>query len=235
MKKFKLTIEGKSYDVSVDEIDKTFARVDINGKSLTVEIEREGAKLAQVPVSRVASSCQSASRKSVSGVISSPLPGNIVKIMVSVGQAVKRGDTLIVIESMKMENNIKADRDGVVKAIKVDAGQAVMQGDTLVDFESVGVSQEAPVDNTKQEVPAAAPKLSAKAASASTVISPLPGNIIKVLVSEGKSVKRGDTILTIESMKMENSIKAASDGVVKKIYVQQAQSVMQGDSLFDLE
>ncbi len=233
MKKFKLTIEGKSYDVSVDEIDETLARVDINGKSLTVGIEREGAKSAQVSTSRVAGSGKPLARKSVSGVISSPLPGNIVKIMVSVGQAVKRGDTLIVIESMKMENNIKADRDGVVKAIKVDAGQAVMQGDALVDFESVGETQDASAEGAKQEE-IAAPKLSAKAASASTVISPLPGNIIKVLVSEGKSVKRGDTILTIESMKMENSIKAAYDGVVKKIYVQQAQIVMQGDPLFDL-
>lgn len=235
MNKFKLKIEGKSYDVSVDEIDKTFARVGINGKSLTVEIEREGANLVKAPGSRVLNANPSAAHKSVAGVITSPLPGNVVKVIVSIGQVVKRGDNLIVIESMKMENNIKAHVDCVVKSIKVENGQAVMQGDELIDFESVGESQDTASESPQKVETVVTPKLTAKAASAATVLSPLPGNIIKVLVSEGQSVKRGDTILTIESMKMENNIKAARDGVVKKIHVQQAQSVMQSDPLFDLE
>jgi len=62
----------------------------------------------------------------------SPLPGNIIKVLVSEGQAVKRGDTLLIMESMKMENEIKAEKDGVITSIAVAPGQNVMQDDTLL-------------------------------------------------------------------------------------------------------
>ena len=64
--------------------------------------------------------------------------------------------------------------------------------------------------------------------------SPLPGSVIKVLVSEGQAVKKGDTLLTLESMKMENAIMAENDGVVKQIAVTPGQNVMQDDLLIVL-
>jgi biotin carboxyl carrier protein len=63
------------------------------------------------------------------------LPGNVVKILVSAGQAVKRGDTLLVMEAMKMENNIMAEKDGTVKAVYVEVGRTVALGDALVEIE----------------------------------------------------------------------------------------------------
>ena len=94
---------------------------------------------------------------------------------------------------------------------------------------------------TKEAAPAAgqkaAPAPAPKAAPAATpaggtkVTSPLPGSVIKVLVSEGQAVKKGDTLLTLESMKMENAIMAECDGTVSKIAVTAGQNVMQDDLL----
>ncbi len=216
------------------------ATVDVNGKKYAVNIEKKEKPtfIAAAPRPATSAAAAAPASKSVPGTVTSPLPGSIIKIMVSVGQAVKRGDTLLTMESMKMENNIKAEKDGVVKAILVQQGQSVMQGDALVDLESVGEPEPEPAPapkaaEKKAEAPKAAP--APKPAGAASVAAPLPGSIIKVLVKAGAAVKRGDTVLTMESMKMENNIMAERDGVVKTIHVQPGQSVMQGDPLFDLE
>ena len=81
-------------------------------------------------------------------------------------------------------------------------------------------------------VPAAAPKAAAEApAGGKKVVSPLPGSIIKVLVKEGQAVKKGETLLTLESMKMENTVAAECDGTVTKVAVTPGQNVMQDDLL----
>lgn len=64
----------------------------------------------------------------------SPLPGSIIKINVNVGDSVKEGDCLIVMEAMKMENNVIAEKGGTVKSIKVGIGETVLQGDTLMEI-----------------------------------------------------------------------------------------------------
>ena len=64
--------------------------------------------------------------------ITSPMPGKVVKIPVSVGQEMKAGETVIVIEAMKMQNNIEAETSGTITGINVNKGDAVMEGDTLV-------------------------------------------------------------------------------------------------------
>ena len=81
---------------------------------------------------------------------------------------------------------------------------------------------------------AAAPKAAEAPAAGYKVTSPLPGSIIKVLVSEGQDVKKGDTLLTLESMKMENAVMADRDGKVTKIAVTAEQNVMQDDLLIVL-
>ena len=149
MKKFKLTIEGKTYEVAVNEQGQNTAEVTVNGQPYAVEFERENTVANKVPFSQqkgqkhntdptpqrvaapIAKKASGGSGKS----INSPLPGNIFKLLVTEGQAVKRGEKLIIIESMKMENNIMADRDGIVKTIRVQPGQSVLQGDALIDLE----------------------------------------------------------------------------------------------------
>ena len=130
MKNFKFTINGNVYEVAVETAENGKSNVTVNGKSYVVETE---AQAAQPTVRRAA--VAGASAKSVSGVMKSPLPGKVLKVLVSAGQAVKRGETLMVIESMKMENNIPAPRDGKVTAVHVAAGNSVMQGDALIDIE----------------------------------------------------------------------------------------------------
>ena len=65
----------------------------------------------------------------------SPLPGTVVDIKVAVGQAVKKGQTLVVLEAMKMENNLDSERDGKVTAVKVNKGDSVMEGTILITIE----------------------------------------------------------------------------------------------------
>jgi glutaconyl-CoA decarboxylase len=149
---------------------------------------------------------------------------------------------------MKMENNIAAQADGVVRKIMVAADQNILQGDALLEFESVAKEEEpapapkvapSPKATPKAEpkpAPAPAPAPAPKAAaSAKSVVSPLPGNIISVAVAVGDTVKRGQTILVMESMKMENNIPAPRDCKVSAVHVAAGKSVMQGDALIDIE
>ena len=240
MKNFKFKIDGVDYEVSVNELEGNNAEVVVNGKSFNVELDNE-QPTASAPVARVAQSAAAPAGKKVAANIKAPLPGSIIKVLVSNGQSVKRGDVLLTMESMKMENNVCAESDGTIKNVLVKQGQNVMQDDVLIEFEGTIVEAAAPAPAPKPQAKPAAPKAAPApaaapkpAGSASAVKAPLPGSIIKVLVSEGQSIKRGDVLLTMESMKMENNIMAEKDGVVGKIYVQAGKSVMQDDVLLDL-
>ena len=239
MKNFKFTINGNVYEVGVEAAENGKSNVSVNGKSYVVEVEADVMQATAVrrPVAAPAAS----SSKATSGVMKSPLPGKVLKVVVAEGQMVKRGDTLMVIESMKMENNIAAQNDGVVRAIMVSAEQSILQGDPLLEFEAVGQEPApAPVEAPKAAkpapkaapAPAPAPK---PAASAKSLTSPLPGSVVSVAVAVGDTVKRGQTVMVIESMKMENNIPAPRDGKVAAVHVAAGKSVMQGDALLDIE
>ena len=251
MKKFKFTIAGQPYDTTVNEIEPNICEVTVNGTVFHVEIEKQET-LKKKPVvaprpaatGAAAPAAKPAAAPAAAGttVVKSPLPGSIVKVMVQAGQEIKKGDTLLSMESMKMENVIASEVTGKVKSVLVQPGQNVMQDDKLVEIEVAAAA--APVPEAPQPAPAApkaepvaapapAPKAAPAAAPAggTKITSPLPGSVIKVLVSEGQAVKKGDTLLTLESMKMENAIMAECDGTVSKIAVTAGQNVMQDDIL----
>ncbi len=239
MKNFKFTINGNVYEVGVEAAENGKSNVNVNGKSYVVEVEAD--VMQATAVRRPLAAPAASSSKATSGVMKSPLPGKVLKVVVAEGQMVKRGDTLMVIESMKMENNIAAQNDGVVRAIMVSAEQSILQGDPLLEFEAVGQEPApAPVEAPKAAkpapkaapAPAPAPK---PAASAKSLTSPLPGSIVSVAVAVGDTVKRGQTVMVIESMKMENNIPAPRDGKVAAVHVAAGKSVMQGDALLDIE
>lgn len=238
MRKFKFIIDGHKYEVSVNEKENNLAEVEVNGTPFTVEIEKE-VKIARPATAAVRTAAPTAApvapkATGVSEFIKSPLPGSIVKVLVADGQAVKRGDVILTMESMKMENNIAAEKDGVVKSVLVTPGQNVMQDDKLVEFTAADVAApvtEAPkVETPKPAVAPEAPKAAAPAGGFK-VVSPLPGSVVKVAVEVGQEVKKGDLLLTLESMKMENSILAERDGKVTSVAVSAGQSVMQDDVL----
>ena len=237
MKEFKFTIDGKEYKTSVNEIEDNVAEVVVNGTAYTVKYEKE--EQAAAPVHRsVASQATSAAPKA-SGTITvkSPLPGSIMKVLATPGKAVRKGDLLLTMESMKMENNIMAEADGTVKAVFVETGKNVMQDDKLLEIEvaaAAAAPKAEPAPAPKAAPAPAAPKAAPKAdipAGGFKVVSPLPGSVIKVLVNEGQDVRKGDTLLTLESMKMENAIMADRDGKVTKVIVSAGQTVMQDDVL----
>ena len=242
MKKFKFIIDGSEYEVSINEIEQNIAEIEVNGTPFTVEIEKQEkatsiSTMSRKPAGKV-SAIKTPSRSVVANAIKAPLPGSIMKVLVTSGQKVKRGDLLLTMESMKMENNILAEQDGVIRHIHVQPGQSVMQDDTLIDFEGtdveIPVAPAAKASEAKEQAPAA-PAASQPSGVTKAVKSPLPGNILKVEVKVGQQVKRGDLLLTLESMKMENSILAEKDAIVRAIHVQAGQTVMQDDILFDIE
>lgn len=239
MKQFKFTIDGHNYATTVNEISDGLAEVTVNGTTFKVEIEKEEPKKA-APRNTIAQTTRvinSAQQSAGTQSVKSPLPGSIVKVNVKVGDKVAVGDELLTMESMKMENSIKSEVAGTVKAIFVEPGKNVMQDDKLVDIETAAQAAPAPAPAPAPAAPAAAevtkvaeaPKTAP--AEGLKVTSPLPGSVIKVLVTVGQQVKKGDTLLTLESMKMENAVMAEQDGVVKQIAVTAGQNVMQEDLL----
>lgn len=243
MKKgFNFTIGGQKYETTVKEIEPNVAEVVVNGTSFIVEFQKNESKkvkAARVAAPTAAPTAAAVAKPAGAATVKSPLPGSIVKVMVKPGDSVKKGDTLLTMESMKMENVVASEYTGTVKNVLVQAGQNVMQDDKLVEIETVAVAA-APAPQpvaAPQPKPAAAPAPAPAPAPAAAPIggnkvnSPLPGSVISVAVKEGQAVKKGDTLLVLESMKMENPILADCDGTVSKIAVAPGQSVMQDDLL----
>ena len=142
MKEYKYTIDGNKYDVAINEVGETTAKVTVNGTEYTVEWEKPveekpvvkvqpAAKPAAVPAAAPAPAAAPVSGNA----IKTPLPGVIIDVKVNVGDTVKKGDTVVVLEAMKMENNINADRDGKVVAIQVAKGDTVADGAALIVLE----------------------------------------------------------------------------------------------------
>lgn len=145
MKEYKLKINGNNYNVVVDEVGETEAKVEVNGTQFKVEYEQPVTKSApkvtviqptasvshaapaSAPVKPVAAAPASAGGETVS----SPLPGIVLELKAKEGDVVKRGQVLMVLEAMKMENNIEAPCDGTVAAVKVNKGDSVLEGAPL--------------------------------------------------------------------------------------------------------
>ena len=140
MKKFEFTIAGNRYNVEVKDFEDSIATVNVNGTTYEVEVHQEvkkskTPKLVRKPVERQPGEGAVPQKATGAGAIKAPLPGNIFKINVAVGDSVAPGDVLMIMEAMKMENNVLAVKGGVVKTIKVEVGDAVLQNDILIEFE----------------------------------------------------------------------------------------------------
>ena len=130
MKEYKLKINSNDYHVVVSGLSNGRADVMVNGQSYSVEIADAGAasdagKSAPAP----------AAKPAAGGAVKSPLPGVVLDIQVAVGDRVGTGQRLMILEAMKMENNIDSDREGTVKEIKVATGDSVLEGDVLLTIE----------------------------------------------------------------------------------------------------
>lgn len=237
MKDFKFKIDGKEFTTSVDEQGNGQLTVTVNGKAYQVELPEHVAAArptihpmtAQAAAPAAYTPAPAPAAAGAAAAVTSPLPGTITKVNVAAGQKVKKGDVLLVMEAMKMANDVVAEADGTVQKVCVKEGQSVNQGDVLIQLQG---NAAAPAPKAAP-APAAAPAPK-PAAGASAVTAPLPGTVTKVLVTVGQQVNAGDTVLLMEAMKMENNITAETAGTVKAILVQPGAQVQSGDALVEL-
>ena len=155
MAKYQYTVKGVDYEVEIQDIEGNIANVTVNGIPFEVEMKQpvkagkqkvklneersaEGSEERRVKSEEFNSSSASAASTSSAPTaaagkpVVAPLPGTINEIKVKVGDKVNAGDTVVILEAMKMQNNIEAETSGTITSINVNKGDAVMEGDTLV-------------------------------------------------------------------------------------------------------
>ena len=146
MKEYKFKIHGNEYEVSINSVEDNIADVTVNGTQYEVEIEGKASKVSKITkptpstssaatTAEVISTAKAAAKKSAGTAVKSPLPGVIVDLKVREGDQVKAGQHLLVLEAMKMENNVDSDKEGTVAEIRVGTGDSVLEGDVLIVIE----------------------------------------------------------------------------------------------------
>jgi len=144
MKEYKYTINGNKYEVEIGDIVDNIASVKVNGEDYKVEMEPEAepekkkvvlGKPAAAPSESATTATASAANVNTNNAVKAPLPGTIVEVKVAVGDEVQPGDVVVVLEAMKMANNLEAEKGGKVTAVLVQPGQSVMEEDALVVIE----------------------------------------------------------------------------------------------------
>ena len=144
MKEYKYTINGNKYDVEIVDIVENIATVTVNGENYSDEMEKEPEPEkkkvviksgAQAQPEAAASEGASAAKVNTNNALKAPLPGVIREINVAVGDEVAVGDTVVVLEAMKMANNLEAEKAGKVTAVLVQVGESVMEDTPLVVIE----------------------------------------------------------------------------------------------------
>ena len=144
MKEYNYKIKGQDFNVKIESVEGDIAKVEVNGIQFDVQLDKPVAQPKPVvravaaPVKTVEAPKAAVEAAQVAAgvtVVKAPLPGTINDIRVAVGQAVKKGDTLVVLEAMKMENNIDCERDGKIASVNVNKGDTVMEGSVLVTIE----------------------------------------------------------------------------------------------------
>lgn len=133
MKKYNITVNGTSYEVVVEEVSSS----GVSYTPVSAPVAAPAPAATPAPATPKAPDPKPAPAPAASGAsgavsITAPMPGTILDVKVSVGQSVKKGDTLCVLEAMKMENDIPASSDGVIASINVQKGATVNANDVLI-------------------------------------------------------------------------------------------------------
>lgn len=148
MKKYRFTINDKDYNVVINDIEEDVADIEVNGTPYSIKLN-QAQKVSKTPIlirkevqnkpgeNKVAEKLapMPITAKPSSKTINAPLPGSILKINFNVGDSFKEGDVLMVMESMKMENNVLAERAGTVMRVCTAVGETVMQDEALFEIQ----------------------------------------------------------------------------------------------------
>ncbi len=142
MSKYQYKVNGADYTVEIGEIEGAIAQVTVNGKQFEVELPapvKAPTRVKRVEPAPAAAAAPAPERakkpKAAAGSgtkVLAPLPGTITEMKVAVGDSVRKGDTVVILEAMKMQNNIEAECDGTITSVLVSRGDTVMEGAALV-------------------------------------------------------------------------------------------------------
>ena len=148
--------------------------------------------------------------------LNAPMGGTVVEINVKPGDKVKKGQSLLMYEAMKMQNEIESDGDYTVKRILVQPGEVVQSGQPMIEFVDPNAAE-------TEDGPVTGPTLNA----------PMGGTVIELHVKPGDKVKRGQSLLMYEAMKMQNEIESDGDYTVKSILVKEGEVIAAGQAIIE--
>jgi oxaloacetate decarboxylase alpha subunit len=187
--------------------------VNVNGTDYNVVVAPAGTVAVSAAPAQAGSSGGKAAPVSGGGItIPAPVAGTVLRYSAAEGDEIKSGDTVLIMESMKMELEIKATSAGPVHFLVPPGTQvAAQQPVAEIGGGAVGAAPAAPVP---EAAPEAAPAAAAPSGGGITIPAPVAGTVLRYSAGEGDAVKSGDTVLIMESMKMELEIKATSAGSV---------------------
>ncbi len=212
----------RTFNVYVDD---EYFKVEVNAEGGMTAIPASPQVARPVPAKAVAPKTSPApspvAAPPVAGseqVIKSPMPGMVMSYKVDVGDHVKKGDTVLILEAMKMENNIPAPCDGIVKSLPKSGGDSVAKDEVLmvISQEAAPIPEAKPVAEKTQSAPVASPA-PAPSTQGTPLKAPMPGMVMSYKVAVGDTVNKGDTVMVLEAMKMENNIPAPVSGKVLQL------------------
>ncbi len=216
MVKYSVVVNNIKYEVDVEEIAPNKFKVSVNGKEEIIEMFEERAKIVSettaVPAAKAPVKTEAAGKE-----IKAEMSGTIVRVLVKPGDVVKKGQPVLVLEAMKMENEVVSPFDGVVESVEVTEGAKVQAGDVLIRF--------------KAEEVEAAEVAEKPTGEGKEIKAEMSGTIVRILKKEGDTVSKGEPVLVLEAMKMENEIVSPYDGVISKIAVKEGDKVQAGEVL----
>jgi biotin carboxyl carrier protein len=149
MNKYQYKVQGVDYDVEIEEVEGNVAKVNVNGirfdvelkqpinpastlKKVHIEAPKPVARPAVAPAAPAAPTADKPMAAGTGSAVKAPLPGTVLDIKVNVGDTVKVGDIVLVLEAMKMQNNIESEFEGTVTSIVVKQGESVMEGAVMM-------------------------------------------------------------------------------------------------------
>ncbi len=184
---------------------------------------------AVTETSKAAASAPKAAPKATGKKITIPMPGKVLQYLVQPGDKVEKNQTVAILEAMKMENSITSDIAGYVNTLMAAEGDTLPADAPIMDIVDTPVTNEAP------EATTSAPKTAPKATGPTKAVTvPMPGKILDIQVKEGDTVEKGQVVIILEAMKMENSISSDFAGTVNEIFVNVGDTVAADTKVLDI-